>query len=268
MSVPMTPWGAFALAGLRMGFPEDVSTNGWKVDALFEHILLITGVAFVALEAILIFFVVKYRAKNGATTVEPSLGKAGILWGGFIGAVALTLIVTEGGTWLESSRIQRDKQAGFPDGPDAFRVEVLAEQFMWNFRYPGPDGKFQTDDDVTSVGMLRVPVGRPVVLQMHSKDVLHSFYLPNFREKQDVVPGLTNKLWFKAARPSLTGADGKKVPWEIMCAELCGLGHYTMRAFVVAESEEDLAKYLKDQAEYSNPDDNWGWDWSLGKERR
>jgi cytochrome c oxidase subunit II len=142
-------------------------------------------------------------------------------------------------------------------------VQVTGEQFAWNFHYPGPDGQFgRTDiklldltsnplgldrsdpaakDDVTTVNQLYLPVNRPAILRLRSKDVIHSFGVPEFRVKQDAVPGLTIPIWFI---PTITTADMRtqtgnpEFQYEIACAQLCGLGHARMRGFVTVQSAE------------------------------
>jgi cytochrome c oxidase subunit 2 len=122
---------------------------------------------------------------------------------------------------------------------DGVQIEVTAEQFAWNIRYAGPDNQIGTADDVLTLNQLHFPVGQPVVVTLHSKDVIHSFFLPEFRVKQDAVPGLSTRIWFEGTR---TGH------WEISCAELCGLGHYRMKGFVTVETPEEFHKWLADQA--------------------
>jgi cytochrome c oxidase subunit 2 len=127
---------------------------------------------------------------------------------------------------------------------DALQVEILAEQFAWNIRYPGPDGKLNTADDIVTLNQLHFPVGKAVVATLRSKDVIHSFFLPEFRVKQDAVPGMSTRIWFDGMR---TGH------WEIACAELCGLGHYRMKGFVTVETPQEFEKWLAEQAATAAP---------------
>jgi cytochrome c oxidase subunit 2 len=149
----------------------------------------------------------------------------------------------------------------FSDVPqDALTVQVTAEQFQWSFHYAGADGKFgpteiskitptnnigldkehpDAKDDIFSLGQMHVPVNRPVRIRLRSKDVTHSFFLPNLRVKQDAVPGLAIEVWFT---PNKAGV------YELACAELCGLQHYRMKAsFTVHASEADFNKWMQDQ---------------------
>ena len=146
----------------------------------------------------------------------------------------------------------------FPKESESLVVEMVAEQFAWGFQYAGPDGKFgQKDpgfitsdntiginyedpnatDDILSLNVLHIPIGKPTILNMTSKDVIHSFFVPEFRVKQDVVPGMKIPMWFE---PTKTGT------FEIGCAQLCGLGHYRMKGTVVVHTQDDFEKMLKE----------------------
>jgi len=137
---------------------------------------------------------------------------------------------------------------------------VTARQWAWTFRTAGPDGRFGTADDVVTLGELHVPVGRPVYLKLRAKDVVHSFYLPNYRTKIDAIPGSTTRLWFQAQEPART---------EIGCAQHCGVSHYKMRAWLIAAPEDEyrawLARAEVDSRLRYDPTDvvaqQEGWDW-------
>jgi cytochrome c oxidase subunit 2 len=148
-----------------------------------------------------------------------------------------------------------------PD-PNSLRVDVQAEQFAYYFRYPGPDGKFGAPhpelidegndnffgldpandvaarDDIISA-TLAIPVGRPILLTMRAKDVGHAFYVPKLRIQQDIVPGLAVPIHFTATQA------GKS---EIVCTQLCGLGHYNMRAYLEVMAPDQFDQWLKDQS--------------------
>jgi cytochrome c oxidase subunit 2 len=117
-------------------------------------------------------------------------------------------------------------------------AEVTARQFEWRIRYPAPGKTLQATpqpSDLYTVNNLHVPSGRPVVIRLRSEDVLHAFYLPHLRVKQDAVPGLIIPVWFQC---------DKVGRHELVCAELCGWGHYKMRGQLTAERDEDFQKYL------------------------
>ena len=151
-------------------------------------------------------------------------------------------------------RSRRGRRASKP-----FRPRVVGEQFAWNIQYPGPDGKFgrtdinrvsadnplgldRTDpnakDDITSINQLYLPVNRPVLVHLSSKDVIHSFGVYELRVKQDAIPGMTMPVWFVPIRPG---------EYDIACSQLCGLGHFRMRGFVTVQSDADFRKWLDDQ---------------------
>ena len=125
-----------------------------------------------------------------------------------------------------------------------FHVRITAKQFNWEVTYPGPDGKFDTADDQTFDNEVHVPVGKPVVLHLRAKDVIHSVFIPHARFKQDVVPGREIVQWVqitKAPKP------GKPDAYEIPCAELCGLGHSGMKGFLFVHTPEDYQQWVKEK---------------------
>ncbi|MFN2387787.1 MAG: cytochrome c oxidase subunit II [Thermoanaerobaculia bacterium] len=211
--------------------PENVSTYGGRIDGLFWLITWITGVIFVVVEVVLLFFLFRYRNREGARArYTHGNNRLEVVWT-IIPAVICVVLA------LLSRRAWADIKQSMPGG--AMPVEVMGEQFAWNIRYSGPDGRLNTGDDIVTLNQLHVPVGRPVVVTLRSKDVIHSFFLPEFRVKQDAVPGMSTRIWFEATRVG---------NWEIACAELCGLGHYRMKGFVTVESPEDFQKFLAEQA--------------------
>ena len=159
-----------------------------------------------------------------------------------------------------------------PPESEALVVQVTGEQFAWNIHYAGPDGVFgRTDiklldlqsnplgldrddpaakDDVTTLNQLYLPVNKPIIVRLRSKDVIHSFGVPEFRVKQDAIPGLTIPIWFV---PTVTTAEMRtrtgnpEFQYEIACAQLCGLGHYRMRGFVTVQTAEEFQKWMDDE---------------------
>jgi cytochrome c oxidase subunit 2 len=214
-----------------MQLPEGVSSYAGEIDGLFRLILWITGVIFVVVEALLLFFDFRYRHREGRRALYThGNNRLEVIWTIVPAVICVLLALLSKAAWAE---IKQRMPA------NALQIEVTAEQFAWNIRYPGPDGKFGTADDIVSLNQLHFPVGRPVVATLRSKDVIHSFFLPEFRVKQDAVPGMTSRIWFDATR---TGQ------WEIACAELCGLGHYRMKGSVTVETPEEFDKWLASQA--------------------
>jgi cytochrome c oxidase subunit 2 len=211
--------------------PENVSTFGGKIDSLFYLILWITGVIFILVEVLLLFFLFRYRHREGRPAhYTHGSNRLEVIWTIVPAVICVVLALLSRRSWAEIKQ-------NMPQG--AMNIEVTAEQFAWNIRYPGPDGKLDTADDVVTLNQLHFPVGRPLIVTLHSKDVIHSFFLPEFRVKQDAVPGMTTRIWLEATRVG---------NWEIVCAELCGLGHYRMKGFVTVETPEEFERWLVETA--------------------
>ncbi len=213
-------------------FPSSASSVGGKVDTLFYIILYITGAVFFLVEATLIVFLVRYRKREGraAAHIEGS-NKAEIIWTTIPAVILVTLALVSQPLW---SKIKDPEK--FP--PDSHRLAIEAKQFEWHVTYPGPDGKLGTDDDFMKKDELHLVVNRDYVIDLTSRDVVHSFFVPAFRIKQDAVPGLHIYVWL---RPTETGT------FELACSELCGLGHYRMRGLVIVQTPEEFAAWLRGQ---------------------
>jgi len=237
--------------------PPNISTTGKAVDHQLEETLIGTGVLFLAGQLMLGCFawMASDKSKDAQAKSFP---------GGATSIVVVAILVV--GIEIFTLTFVGSKAWGAiyltPAEPGALRVDVQAEQFAFYFRYPGPDGQFggihpdKIDDgsgnyfgldpanDVTArddivVGSLVVPVNRPIALSLHSKDVGHSFYVRELRMQEDFVPGLNIPLHFTATQV------GK---YEIVCTQLCGLGHYNMKAYLEVMSEPDFEQWLKTQA--------------------
>jgi cytochrome c oxidase subunit 2 len=207
--------------------PEDVSTYGHEIDSLFYLIYYITGVAFILVTVLMVVFVVMYRERNDGRRATYSHGNTTleIIWTVIPAAIFIVLSFMSVNTW---AKIKRN-----PPATD-FEINVTAKQFNWDVSYPGPDGKLGTEDDIKFDNDLHVPVNKVVRLHLGSSDVIHSFFIPNMRFKQDVVPGRTIIGWFEATKP------GK---YELPCAELCGFGHSGMKGWLHVHSAEDYKKW-------------------------
>ena len=169
-------------------------------------------------------------------------------------------------------------------------VRVVAQQFAWNIHYPGEDGKFGATklslvdeeinplgldrkgdgaDDIVTLNQLHLPVDKMVKMYISSKDVIHSFSLPEMRVKQDAVPGMQIPIYFTPTMTSedflnkIKDSERDGMGYEIACAQLCGNSHYRMRGFMTIHSNEKFNKWLSDEAEYldSNGDDGWDDEW-------
>ena len=248
---------AYPIVAHMFVLPEDISTHGHAIDDQLHETMLEAGLSFVGAQIVLAVFVWGFadRKKGSQLKNFPGGAKVAVIAAFvLVGTEVLALGVLGQEAWAEVYFT--------PAKPNAIQVQVQAEQFAYYFRYAGPDGKFgafhpdkidegnqnyfgldpanevEARDDIVS-GELVVPVNREVQLLMHAKDVGHSFYVRELRLQQDFVPGLDLSVHFTATK------TGK---YEIVCTQLCGLGHYNMKAYLNVMSEEDYEKWLKEQA--------------------
>lgn len=213
--------------------PHDASLNGHHVDALLGYLTISTGIVFGVMATLLLVAVIFHRGpRRQARYTHGNGARARAI------TAAAALVVLFGIDAVAVVRTSDQLRAVFwryPDGDQrALRVEVTAQQWAWTFRYPGADARFNTADDIVTLNELRVPVDRAVYLQLTSKDVVHSFYLPNFRNKIDAIPGAVTRLWFQ---PRERGV------FEIACAQHCGAWHYKMRGELAVLAEDDFARW-------------------------
>jgi cytochrome c oxidase subunit 2 len=212
--------------------PENVSTFGAGIDQLFYLIYYITSGTFILVSVLMIAFLVLYRYRpgrraiytHGNTTLE-------IIW-----TIVPALILVMLGL-LSKSRWEAIKDArAMPKGDVS--VRVTAKQFNWEVRYPGPDGKFDTEDDLQIDNDVHVPVNKNVQIALRSKDVIHSFFVPQARLKQDAVPGREIPVWFNVTKAGT---------YEIPCAELCGFGHSGMKGSLIVHDPASYEKWRQEQ---------------------
>jgi cytochrome c oxidase subunit 2 len=251
LMVPIFGVGLFMSAhALRMWLPEDHSEHGRVIDNLFVFILYLTGACFVATETTLAWYLWRYDAANNKSPTKFMHGShtLEVVWTIIPAATLLFIAIYQINAWADQKLSRRAPLMGpGPDGivgteDDIYKppvAEVTGRQFEWRIRYPGPDGVLHTSDDLLDVNDLHVPVDEDAVIVIKSEDVLHSFFLPNFRVKQDVVPGMKQKVWFKP----VAGTEGQ---WfDLVCAELCGWGHYKMKGRITIDSQSDFQAWLK-----------------------
>ena len=233
-------------------FPTLASVHGAEIDSVFMAVLIVTGIAFVVTQGMLGYLVARYgsHGNNEKADYWHDNPKAEFFLLTGTALILVILVFMGQRVWLNYYF------SGLPE--NATTIEVTAQQFQWHAHYPGPDGKFgRTDmrlvgaanpvglddkdeaskDDVVSTGEIHVPVNKPVVVRLRSKDVIHSFDLPYHRVKQDAVPGLAVEIAFT---PNMAGE------FEIACAELCGNQHYKMRGMLTVDaSEADFENWLR-----------------------
>jgi cytochrome c oxidase subunit 2 len=250
-----------------LGLPQLASQHGAALDHTIGLVHLLMLMLFVGWGAF--FAYVLFRFRRGR---QPHADHAGIsghasTWVEVAVAVAEAVLLVGFSIPLWADRVDH-----FPPPARATRVRIVAEQFAWNVHYPGPDGVFgRTDpalvdvqsnplgldrsdpaakDDVVTLNHLYLPVGRPALIQLTSKDVIHSFALQEMRIKQDVIPGMLVPVWFV---PNVTTDEMRlrtgdpQFEYQISCAQLCGLGHYRMRGYVHIQTPEAFQKWMDDQ---------------------
>lgn len=229
----------FSVIGPSYGwwFPgAALSPLGAEIDNLFYLILVITTVTFIGVHVVLAYVLWEYGSgkprrsvfSHGSHTLE-------VIWSIIPAGVLLFIALYQMDVWAR----YRVKSTFDPEATAHPVAEVTARQFEWRIRYPAPGKTLQDTPqpgDLYTVNDLHVPVGKPVVIRLRSEDVLHSFFLPHLRVKQDAVPGLVIPVWFQA---------DKAQAYDLVCAELCGWGHYKMRGQVTAQRDEEFQKYLE-----------------------
>lgn len=239
------------------GLPIAASTYAERLDSSLGILHAGMIAIFVVWSVFFVYCLVKFRARPGRAADYHG-------WKSELGSWAPDAAVLSFEIWLIFllglplwSHVKED----FPAAADSHVVELVAEQFAWGFHYAGPDGKFAKkdpkqvtmsnplgldeadpagQDDYITYNELHVPLGKPTLLYMTSKDVIHSFFVPEFRVKQDVVPGMRSPLWFEPNRPGR---------FEIGCAQLCGTGHYAMRGEVIAYEPADYDAWAAGMAQ-------------------
>ena len=216
--------------------PLNINEQGYVIDDLFMFILYLTGVIFIITGVLLFRFLWKYDAANNSEPVKYVHGNHSleIIWSILPAITLLFIAIYQMDAWAE----HKMRRPLLEDGSlKPALAQVTARQFEWRIRYAGPDEQIGTPDDIHVVNELHVPVDEDVVLQVQSEDVLHSFFLPNLRIKQDLVPGMRQFSWFHANQGGI---------YDLVCAELCGWGHYKMRGRLVVESREDFDAWLSE----------------------
>jgi cytochrome c oxidase subunit II len=238
-----------------LGMPGAASAHADSLDQLIVIVHWMMALLFVGWGLFFLYTLVRFRSGANPRANYHGIKAKWSKWleGGVLLAEIILLVFFSIPAW--SARVD-----AFPSEQDATIVRVVGEQFAWNVHYPGADGRFgrtdirlvnasnplgldRTDpaakDDITTINQLNLPVNKPVIVHLSSKDVIHSFGLPQMRVKQDAIPGIVHNVWFT---PTRTGE------WEIACSQLCGLGHYRMRGFYTIQSQADFAAWLKEEA--------------------
>lgn len=232
-----------------------IASNWSYIDDTLSITFWITGTVFAAVVLFMAYCVYRFRHKEGTKAAyEPERRKLES-WLTIVTALGVTAMLAPGlVVWSHFINV--------PD--DASEVEVFAQQWQWSYRLPGKDGKLGTsnarlvspdnplgidpndpnskDDVIVNAADLHLPVGKPVKMLLRSIDVLHDFYVPEFRARMDMVPGMVTYFWFT---PTRTGT------FEVLCAELCGVGHAFMRGAVQVDTEQDYTAWLQQQSTFA-----------------
>jgi cytochrome c oxidase subunit 2 len=238
-----------------LGLPVQASEHAAELDHMTVLVHWLMLVLFVGWGAFFVFVLVRFR--KGANPKASYAGAHGKLAKGLEIGVAIVEVILLVFYAIPS---WATRVAAFPAENEAVVVRVTAEQFAWNVHYPGPDNRFgrrdiklissdnplgldRTDadakDDLVTPNQLNLPVDRPVLVHLASKDVIHSFGLFEMRVKQDAVPGMEIPVWFI---PNRVGQ------YEIACSQLCGIGHFRMRGFVTVQSDAEFRDWLAEEA--------------------
>jgi cytochrome c oxidase subunit 2 len=250
-----------------LGLPQLASQHGAQLDRALGVVHVLMAVLFVGWSAFFLYVLVRFRRGRNPAADHRGVTSHTSTWLEAAVAVAEAVLLVGLSMPLWADRVER-----LPAPADSTRVRIVAQQFAWNIHYPGPDGVFgRTDpklvdeqanplgldrsdpaakDDVTTINQLYLPVDRPALIQLTSKDVIHSFALQEMRIKQDVIPGTTIQVWFvpKVTTEEMRQRTGNpNFGYEISCAQLCGLGHYRMRGYVTIETPEGFQRWMGEQ---------------------
>ena len=258
-----------------LGMPALAAAHGGQIDSLIGWIHVFMFVLFVGWGGFFVYCLIRFRRSRNPVANYTGVTSNASKYSEIAVAIVEAVLLVGFSIPLWAARVD-----DLPSESEALVVHVTGEQFAWNVHYAGPDGKFgRTDitlldlqtnplgldrndaaavDDVVTLNQLYLPVNRPVIVKLRSKDVIHSFGVPEFRVKQDAIPGLTIPIWFV---PTVTTADMRaqtgnaEFQYEIACAQLCGLGHARMRGFVTVQTAEEFQTWLDTTSkEQSAPD--------------
>jgi cytochrome c oxidase subunit 2 len=247
-----------------LGLPPLAAAHGGQIDSLIGWIHIFMLILFVGWGGFILFVIVRFRKSRNPVADYKGVTSHRSTYVEIAVAVVEAVLLIGFALPLWATRVE-----ALPPENEAVVVQVTGEQFAWNIHYPGADGVFgRTDiklldlqanplgldrsdpaakDDITTVNQLYLPVNRPIIVRLRSKEVIHSFGVPEFRVKQDAIPGLTIPIWFI---PTITTADMRtrignpEFQYEIACAQLCGLGHARMRGIVTVQSAEEFQKWM------------------------
>lgn len=261
--------------GLPLNFPPNASTHGGELDYLTAIVHWFMLILFVGWGLFYLYCLFRFRkGRNPVASYAGAKGKFSTYGEAGVVLIEVVLLV------LFAVPIWAKRVSAVPSANEAVQLRVVAEQFAWNVHYPGADGVFgrtdvklvtagsnplgidRTDpasqDDVITLNQLHLPVDRPALIYLTSKDVIHSFFLPQMRVKQDAIPGQVVPVYFTPAKVTppesqFPACAAKKTCWEIACAQLCGLTHYRMQGYYTVHSQADYDKWMAENAPKPQP---------------
>jgi cytochrome c oxidase subunit II len=251
---------SLALINEFLGQPPNASEHGYQIDHILEFAHWFMGALFIGWSLFFIFVLIRFHQSRHPRADHEGV-RSGISTHLEFSVVLIEAVLLLGfAIPLWAKRVNE-----FPQDKNAILVHVVGQQFNWNFHLPGPDGQFGRrdisfvtnsnplgldpndpagKDDIVVPGELHVPVNQPVIMELSSKDVIHNFCLPHMRIAGDAIPGSLIPMWFK---PLKTGT------YELVCGQLCGLGHYGMKGTLVVDTPADYQAWLKERAELAAP---------------
>jgi cytochrome c oxidase subunit 2 len=214
--------------------PQDISTFGPSIDAMLRLIIHVVGIAFLLTEGTLLAFLVLYRRRSDDARAHFVSGES-LPQMSWVLIPVIVIAVLDVAIDVRAKPIWDLIKEQSP--PAALTVKLKALQFGWEFTYPGPDGRFGTPNELVQTTTLTVPEGEVIRLLIGSEDVIHSFYVPQLRLRQDAVPGRIIPAWFEATAP------GK---YEIACSQLCGNSHFAMKGILRVLTPDDYRQWVSD----------------------
>jgi len=258
-----------------LGLPPLASTHGGQIDNMVGWVHEFMLILFVGWGGFYLYCLFRFRRSRNPVANYTGVKSHASNYSEIAVAVVEAILLFGFAIPLWAARVDI-----MPSESEALVVQVTGEQFAWNIHYAGADRVFgRTDitlvdaqsnplgldrsdpaakDDITTLNQLYLPVNKPIIVTLRSKDMIHSFGVPEFRVKQDAIPGLTIPIWFI---PNVTTAEMRtrtgnpEFQYEIACAQLCGLGHYRMRGFVTVQTAEEFQTWMEERIkEQSEPD--------------
>ena len=249
-----------ALINELIGLPPNASEHGYQIDHIIEFSHWFMAALFVGWTAFFVYVLLRFRRSKHPVADHEGVRSAISTHLEFAVVLIEAVLLIGFAIPLWAKRVN-----SFPADKDAIIAHAVGQQFNWTFHLPGPDGVFgrrdvtltttsnqlgvdysdpSAKDDLVVTGTLHVPKDRPVIIELSSKDVIHNFALPSMRIAQDATPGQLVPMWFK---PVKTGE------FEVVCGQLCGLGHYSMKATLVVDEPAEYQNWLKEQASLNAP---------------